>query len=254
MPLITHKTPNTWEELEELVTAILNECGMYARRSVTIDSPRGKNDVDVYAEENIDGIVQSIICECKNWKSNIPKNSVHAFRTVMEETGVHRGYIISKVGFQTGAKEAVASTNIDLLTFNDFQNKYFDKWIHKRIWAIEKEFSGFKVYYEPIGPPGYSKLKSEEERIAYDAVWDEYLFAGLMLQPFSPYIRMHTEYPFLELPFDISELESREIRIPEDIRTAMGYREFFEILQEYARSGLAALQEVNPITRGKSPE
>jgi hypothetical protein len=28
MPLITAQNPDDWEQLEELVTAILNECGM----------------------------------------------------------------------------------------------------------------------------------------------------------------------------------------------------------------------------------
>ncbi len=34
-----------------------------------------------------------------------PREKVHAFRTVMDETGANRGYIISRVGFQIGAIE-----------------------------------------------------------------------------------------------------------------------------------------------------
>jgi hypothetical protein len=35
----------------------------------------------------------------KSWSTNIPKEVVHVFRTVIHETGAHRDYIISRVGF-----------------------------------------------------------------------------------------------------------------------------------------------------------
>lgn len=57
MPLITALEPESWEQLEELVAAILTESGMLARRQVTLDLPRGNVDVDVFAEETVDGIV-----------------------------------------------------------------------------------------------------------------------------------------------------------------------------------------------------
>lgn len=254
MPAITDNTPDTWEELEEVVTAILLECGMDARRQVQFPTPRGKITVDVYAEETTRGIVQNIVCECKYWKRKIPSSVIREFRTVMQETGAHRGYIISSAGFQLGAVEAAISTNIELLTFVEFQEVYFDKWIHKRLWDIEEEVRDFNIYYEPIGRPGYSQLETEVERIAYDEVWNKYLFAGLMLMPFSPYTRMFGNRPTPELPFDVSEMENGGIHIPDDIKMATAYREFFELVLAYARVGLSALREVNPITRGKPPE
>jgi hypothetical protein len=172
----------------------------------------------------------------------------------MEETGAHRGYIISRVGFQAGAIEAAKATNIDLVTFAEFQNIYFNKWISKRIWAIENEIGNFNTYYESLGPPVYGQLKDDNERAAYDAVWDKYAFAGLMLQPFSPYMRMVSAYPFPPLPFDVSDLEKRGIAVPDDIKAAAGYREFFEILTGYARNGLKELRAVNPVMRDKPPE
>ena len=254
MPLITEKIPESWDELEKLVTEILNECGMQAQRQVTLTLPRGSVNVDVLAEETIDGIVHRTICECKNWRSNIPREVVHAFRTVMQETGAHRGYVISRVGFQTGAIDAAKATNIELVTFPEFQNIYFDKWINKKIWAIEKEIGSFNTYYEPIGPPGYGKLKDDQERAAYNAVFDKYAFAGLMLLPFSPYMHMMGPYPFPALPFDVSEIEGRGLIVPDDIKAARTYREFFQLLAEYAAKGLKELRAVNPITRDKPPE
>ena len=119
---------------------------------------------------------------------------------------------------------------------------------------MEEEIGNFNTYYEPIGPPGYSRLSSEEEQKSYDRVWNEFLFAGLILQPFSPYIRMVGDYPIPSLPFDVSQMENRGVQVPDEIKTIVEYRELFELLQEYAREGLSELRKVNPITRGKRPE
>ena len=254
MPLITAEQPSSWERLEELVAAILSECGMVAQRGVCLTLPRGSVDVDVLAEESVEGIVYRTICECKNWRNNIPKEIVHAFRTVMQETGAHRGYIISKTGFQTGATEAAKATNIELVTFEQFQITYFGKWLAKRRWTIEEENKGFPTYYEPIGLPGYSILKNDQERAAYDRVWRKYFFAGMMLIPFSPYVNMVGSYPPPPLPFNVSNIEKQGFVVPNDVKNATGYRELLAMLEGYAKQGLAELREVNPITRGRPPE
>ncbi|WP_431605167.1 restriction endonuclease [Acinetobacter johnsonii] len=41
--------------------------------------------------------------ECKNWKTNIPKEKVLALRSIVEDIGAHRGFIVSNKGFQSGA-------------------------------------------------------------------------------------------------------------------------------------------------------
>jgi hypothetical protein len=254
MPLITALAPESWEQLEELVAAILSECGMLAKRQVTLNLPRGKVDVDVFAEEQVDGIIHRTICECKFWKANVPKEVVHAFRTVMQETGANRGYIISRAGFQSGAYDAARATNIELVTFSEFQERYFDKWYRNRVWAVERSIGSFNTYYEPLGPPGWAKLESEDERKAYEAVLDKYLFAGMSLMPFSPYIGMRGTYNAPPMPFDFAKMEERGVTVPADVKAAVGYREFLSLLEEYALRGLPELRAVNPITRGKSSD
>jgi hypothetical protein len=39
--------------------------------------------------------------------------------------------------------------------------------------------------------------------------------------------------------------------VPNDIKAATAYRDFFELLTEYAGAGLQALRAVNPITKGR---
>lgn len=244
MPLITSKVPRKWKELEELVAAILGECGMTAERGVTLTLPRDKVTVDVLAEEVVNGITDRTICQCKNWQTRVPKSEVHSFRTVMQETGANRGLIISRRGFQSGAVRSAQATNIELMTFTEFQEKYFKKWIDARLKAVEAAVDRFHSHYELGGlVPGSEPFKGDAVRTPYNAVWKKYLFAAEMLSPFSPYL----SGPLPTLPFDVSKLEQAGVAVPDDIKTARGYREFLELLTRYAVDGRAELRAVNPI-------
>ncbi len=75
-----------------------------------------------------------------------------------------------------------------------------------------------------------------------------------MLVPFAPYIRKIKPTAFPELPFDVTGLESHGAVIPDDIKTATGYREFLGLLTDYGRAGLKELRAVNPLTRGKADD
>jgi hypothetical protein len=171
--------------------------------------------VDVLAEENVEGITYRIACEEK----------VHAFRTIMHEIDANRGYIISRTGFQAGAIEAAHANNIELDTYEQFQEVYFTKGFGKRLWAIEHAIGNFNVYYEPLGRPGYHLLSDDEERTAYGTVWNKYCFAGVILMHFSPYSRLAQNLALPPLPFDVRDLEREGYVIPDDIKDATGYRE-----------------------------
>ncbi len=247
--LITQMSPETWQELEEIVRDILSECGMVANRNVHIALPRGAVDVDVLAEEEVDGVITRTICECKNWSSNIPKEVIHSFRTVMQETGAHRGYVISKVGFQTGAVEAATATNIELLTFDDFQTIYFDKWIHAQCWELENNIGSVNTYYEPFGIPGIKLLNDDKEIENYIETWRSYAFLGHILPLFAPYLRQFKKIPFPDLPLDVANVETQGMVIPDEIKTADSYRTLLKLLADHGEAGLRELRSLNPITR-----
>jgi Restriction endonuclease len=218
--LITQHVPQRWEELEEVVRDILADVGMNAERQVRLDFPRAGAVVDVLASEVHEGITTWIICECKNWSRNIPQDVVQSFRTVMQESGAHRGYVISKLGFQIGAVEAARSTTIELVTFEAFQDKYFDKWLAAQRWVVEREVKGIHSYYEPpFGIPGMDLLNGEDERAQYCVVWRRYEYIVPILLMFSPYVQR----PPPLLPLDISSLEADGVVVPDDLeRPAFG--------------------------------
>ncbi|HRK69567.1 MAG TPA: restriction endonuclease [Hyphomonas sp.] len=252
--LITLMEPETWQHLEELVRDIFVECGVHAQRQAPLTLPRGSVNVDVLAEETKDGTALLTICECKNWKTNVPQEVVHSFRTVLAEAGAHRGYIISKAGFQSGAVAAAVSTNITLATFAQFQTLYFDRWILARSWQIENAVGNLHTYYEPFGIPGIMKLPTEAEREAYAAAWKQYLYLGIILPMFSPWSRtIVNAMPWPTLPLEAKRFEEQEVPLPEAFEGLDSYREFLQLLEAHAVVALTKLRSMNPLTRHLAP-
>jgi hypothetical protein len=111
-----------------MVGQLFAETGCDVRIAVTIETVRGHKEIDVHVQD--DDIVPPALylCECKYWKRAVPQEIVHSFRTVLDDVGAHRGFIISVAGFQQGAYEASKNTNIDLLSFAELQRIFFDRW------------------------------------------------------------------------------------------------------------------------------
>jgi len=61
---------------------------------------------------------------------------VHAFTTVMHETGANLGFIVSKHGLQSGVTMYTDNTNIQGLTYQQLQERYFNVW-WQRYFSIQ---------------------------------------------------------------------------------------------------------------------
>lgn len=127
MTIFDHE-PADWKELQNMVGQLFAEMSCEVEVSKVIGHPRGAKEIDVYVRDA--GVVPPAVflCECKKWQRAVPQEVVHSFRTVMVDIGAHRGFIISMAGFQEGARQAAANTNIDLITFIDLQKVFFDRW------------------------------------------------------------------------------------------------------------------------------
>lgn len=114
--MIENPEPSDWRLLQDGVCRIFNEIGLTAKTEVELTTPRGTVEVDVFAvdEKSVDKI--RYIVECKNWGTAIPQTVVHAFTTVMHETGANIGFIVSHHGLQEGAERYTENTNIIGLT------------------------------------------------------------------------------------------------------------------------------------------
>jgi hypothetical protein len=58
------------------------------------------------------------IWECKNYTSEVPVDDVEEFHSKMVQVGAHKGTMVTRVGFQTGALNFAKSHGIGLMTLN----------------------------------------------------------------------------------------------------------------------------------------
>lgn len=120
--------PKTWKDLQGIVGEIFQQCNFVVEIEKKIKSARSTIEIDVYAEELIDGRTYSVICECKYWKTNIPQLYIHALRTVANDTGINKAIIVTTSEFQSGAINSIEQTNVELLSWQDFQKTFFKTW------------------------------------------------------------------------------------------------------------------------------
>lgn len=105
---------NTWQEYQEEVAAFFRSIGLEATTNHTVQGVRTSHDVDVYVRSHQVGFDVVWIVECKHWSTPVNKLHVLGLRQIVADLGVDRGILLCEVGFQSGASEAAALTNVHL--------------------------------------------------------------------------------------------------------------------------------------------
>lgn len=242
---ITTKQPLDWKDLQNKVSEILKQCCFKVETELIAKTARGKVELDVYAEETIKGRKYSIVCECKYWKSSIPQNVIHGFRTVVNDLGCNVGYVITTSDFQSGSVNTSKYTNIELLTWEKFQSLFFESWYGSYFsLQIAKRLDPLLSYIEPILPKWFEKM-SEVDRDAYFALKDKYDAFGWIIMSFTPYARMVTKDTIPTLPLFDRFKEDKEVieRIPTEILNESGYKEFLEKCCEFGDSAISEFRQ-----------
>lgn len=151
MSIIENPAPDTWQALQEGVARIFQDVGLAAITNHSVKTARGTVELDVYAVDmgSVDEIRYAV--ECKNWNTAIPQSVVHAFCTVMSEVGANIGYIVSKLGLQSGAVEYTRFTNVSGHTYAEFQERYRRPWLQRHFLPSIASAAGPLIeYVEPI--------------------------------------------------------------------------------------------------------
>ncbi|MDT4814437.1 Restriction endonuclease [compost metagenome] len=112
------QTTKKWYQFQEEIAEHFRGLGVSANTNVTIKGVRTSHDIDILVITKFLGVDLKWIIEAKLWKSKVPKEKVFALRTIVDDVGADRGFLISDKGFQRGAVEAAANSNIQLTTFS----------------------------------------------------------------------------------------------------------------------------------------
>lgn len=163
--MIYSTEPTDWRDLQDKAASILRICGFESDVERTIETVRGKVDVDVHAIDSTASPKLIYLCECKYWSSAVPKTVVHSFRTVVSDYGAHVGFLISRNGFQSGAYEAAQNSNIRLVNWFEFQEIFIDRWKEGRYAMLKQEFEDIFEFYDYFSAPIDNAISGNSERM-----------------------------------------------------------------------------------------
>lgn len=248
---IDGSVPKDWQDLQRRVAQILQECGFETVVEKGIQTVRGVVNVDVYAEDSSQDPKTTYLCECKHWQSAVSKTIVHAFRTVVTDYGANWGFIISSGGFQSGAFEAAVKSNLRLLTWDEFQELFVDRWIEQ--WMaplLQKEVDPLVEYTEPFNSRVFRKAdrlneKSQQSFIELREKYSDLAFLAIAFFVSGGKLRLKDKRPNLPLKGAIQNLQIPcTENLPAELLDANCLRDFADIICTHSREGIAAFDEV----------
>jgi hypothetical protein len=125
-----------WRDLQDRVAELFREMGYLVQSPFKVNLVRGQKEVDVFIEDRRTSVPHRILVECKHWANPVPQETVHSMRTIMQDSGANTGIIVSSAGFQSGAGEAAAMSNIHLMTWDALQVAYGHEWFFRQTELI----------------------------------------------------------------------------------------------------------------------
>ena len=219
---ITNEVPDNWRDLQDKVCKYLNQAGYHAEVAKTIELVRGKVEVDVLATSD-DELLKQFVCECKYWETPVPQEKIHAFRTVVHDSGSMLGIFISKNGYQKGAIEAAYCSNVLLKDWQGFIDMIAVKWLKNRFNELMKIASPLGTYTDILDVP--VEILSEEDKILNENLFNRYLppyMIGRSLQ-----MGMHDK---MYVDIDGTRFED--------------FNSLFDYLEDVYREGIASFNEL----------
>lgn len=120
-PLEPEDPPKDWKDLQVKVKEIYSNLGCDAKENITVKGARTKHKVDVFTVFEFGGQKYKIVVECKYWKSNVKKEQVATLLGILADIGAEKGIIVSKIGFQAGARRLASYTNVALVTYDELR-------------------------------------------------------------------------------------------------------------------------------------
>ena len=110
-----------WFQFQEEICLYFNSVGVNSQTNVSISGVRTSHDIDILIKTKFLGHDVTWIIETKKWDRKVSKLHVLALRSIVEDVGADKGFIISEKGFQRGAFEAAKNSNVGLLTFMELK-------------------------------------------------------------------------------------------------------------------------------------
>ena len=242
--------PENWKDLQNKVGEILRQCDFNVDIERKVKSSRSEIEIDVYAEEFIDNRKYLILCECKMWNANIPQLYVHGLRTVVNDIGANKGYIISTSDFQKGSIDSIENTNVELVNWDEFQKVFFKSWyvnyFSKELNSIinsNYDHNTIQFYDD------FSKIEKKDFRLLIEKYNDlqevRNHFPHYFLKDFENEFKDFEDKLPLVDKLKLKEWEVDNFSIPNEIMEESHYSNFLKLLSDFAEPIFAELDKLD---------
>ena len=183
--------PGDWKGLQNKVALLFRQAGYSADVEHDLKTVRGSKRVDVYVDLH-EPLMGPVICECKYWGKSIPQNEVHAFRTVVHDSGASEGILISRCGFQRGAREAASMSNVKLCTWREFLSTISNAWVAGRVEECLKEHATLQKYLDPFDMPTH--MLDDKGRARYRQLLAKHIPEFTVFNSLTTYVARSSPY------------------------------------------------------------
>ena len=245
--IIESDSPGHWQELQNAVGRILREAGLQVEIDMAVELVRGQVSVDVFARDDSTDPRITYLVECKHWRSAVPQGVVHAFRTIVADSGANQGFIVSSGGFQSGAYTAAEKSNVDLLSWEEFQELFAERWYHSHgLPLLRRELDPLLEYTEPFNSRISRKADAlpAEGRREFIRLRGEHLQLGVVFMISYFPLPGRSQPVFPPLPLSEAFAEESDMRLPEDLLEVGTLREYVDRLIAHAREAIRQFDEV----------
>jgi hypothetical protein len=116
-----------WRDYQEDAAQFFRDLGMQAETDKVVAGARNEHRVDVAVRIDRDWLSQLWIVECKDWRRPIDKLHVVALAEIINDVGADRGFLLSEIGFQSGAIRHAHNQNITLTSLADLRENAADE-------------------------------------------------------------------------------------------------------------------------------
>lgn len=227
---VFNRQPNSWGELQDFVGKMFSECNFDTQISKKIELVRGFKEIDVYAQDLSSEYKPIILVECKYWDSLVKQETVHSFRTVVSDFGANIGFIVSKSGFQSGCYEAAKNTNIKLVSLDELQDVYHQRWRKEMI-------KNHVTYAVPLRPYWHCSSPLPPNKNVESVDFNTQVLIGKAYEPICDLLlRDFFENGFVKYPFHIPVINDEfEVIGSKEIKND---REYFDFCEENHKNAL----------------
>lgn len=152
-----------WHDYQEETAEFFRSLGLKAVVDHTIAGARGTHNVDVWVTFKYLDLEIKWLIECKFWQTPVPKAAVLTLQQISQDIGADRAFLLSEIGFQSGAVKVTNNTNVTLTSLDDLRESAQQEIleaalvvINKRIVELDQALKPFMMDEEgrPLPYPG----------------------------------------------------------------------------------------------------